>query len=971
MAQPTYRREVADDSESLGPLLLEQFRRQWDEALSRLAPPDVESFLHQAGADTGSELFEMLRAVDSEYRRRLLHDQKTGSAGSDETVVRPLALLDDIIGRQPPGNGSGVASPADGMPSGTITMPPEPEPAETEPPPPGSSDPFTPTVLHAAGEPQPDQSDGADGTPKAAPRVAGYEVLGVLGRGGMGVVYRARQTGLNRIVALKMILGGGHADPEQLARFRAEAEAVAQLQHPQIVQIYEIGTHDGLPFFSLEFVEGGSLEQERAGRPMPPLRAAELVEQLAGAMQSAHARGIVHRDLKPANVLLTRDGVPKVTDFGLVKRVEEDDSGQTRTGTIMGTPSYMAPEQAWDSKAVGPLADVYSLGAILYALLTGRPPFLGPTPVETVMLLRSQEPVPPSRLQPALPRDLETICLKCLQKEPEKRYAGAAELAEDLRRFRGGEPILARPVGRVERVWRWCRRNRALATAAGVAAVLALSLMIGGPLAAVMIGQERTEAVAAQQLAEKNERKAARNAEAAREQRDLAVVALNTLVERVPTELRNVPGTAKIKRDLLLTAMDGLNKVGAAGDQSKDAVMARAHAKMGEVLLEAGDAAAADTQFRRSHAILRNLAETDAATPRHVHQLRLGRSYRNLGKAAERLHGAQAAREFFRQSLAARQAALPLAPDPLFVKQELAESYGLLGQTALTLGQPREAMDHFLKGVAYRDEWLRHSPENDAALREQAGARLALGHGHLNLGDPAQAVEHYRAALAILSRLAGKGSPGITDRANVALCHDYLGTARLLAGEAAAARDDYRQAVERLEPLCREAPRSAILRRKLAKACYGLGVACAQLDDPEAKTYLERSLALRQDLAKKAPEDVSLRQDVMLSLARLGRTDDAARLAEPLAAPMLKEPEVLYTIACVYALCAAGTMGDASTAYQDKAVAALRQCIASGYEGTAMLQLDPDLSAIQNHEEFRRLIAELQQRQASPAKPSP
>ncbi|MGH7202362.1 MAG: serine/threonine-protein kinase, partial [Planctomycetaceae bacterium] len=364
-----------------------------------------------------------------------------------------------------------------------------------------------------------------------------------------GVVYHARQIGLNRSVALKMILAGSHADGETLARFQAEAEAVAQLQHPNIVQIYDIGTQDGLPYFSLEFVDGPSLEHERAGRPVAPDRAAELVELLARAMHVAHTRGIVHRDLKPANVLLTSAGVPKVTDFGLVKRVEGD-SGQTRTGTIMGTPSYMAPEQAWGDKAVGPLADVYSLGAILYALVTGRPPFLGPTPLETVVQLRQEEPVPPTRLQSQLPRDLETICLRCLQKSTDKRYADAEALADDLRRYRAGEPILARPVGRIERGWRWCRRKPSLAAASGVALALAVCLMIGGPIAATAIyaqkeKAERNERIARdkEQLATKNERLAITNGRIADKQRDLSLDALETLVERVPTDLRNVPGT--------------------------------------------------------------------------------------------------------------------------------------------------------------------------------------------------------------------------------------------------------------------------------------------------------------------------------------------------------------------------------------------------------------------------------------------
>jgi WD40 repeat protein/tRNA A-37 threonylcarbamoyl transferase component Bud32 len=292
-----------------------------------------------------------------------------------------------------------------------------------------------------------------------APSIPGYEILGELGRGGMGVVYKARQTKLKRLVALKMILTGGHAGTAARARFRTEAEAVARLQHPNIVQIHEVGEHEELPFFALEFVEGGSLAHKLAGGPLPPPQAARLVEALAQAMHLAHSRNVVHRDLKPANVLLTSDGVPKVTDFGLARQLDTE-SVQTHTDAVMGTPSYMAPEQAIGrTHDAGPLADVYALGAILYACLTGRPPFKAPTTLQTLEQVRTLAPTPPSRVQPRVPRDLETICMKCLAKEPHRRYASAAELADDLRRFQEGRPVVARPVGNVERGRMWVKRN--------------------------------------------------------------------------------------------------------------------------------------------------------------------------------------------------------------------------------------------------------------------------------------------------------------------------------------------------------------------------------------------------------------------------------------------------------------------------------------------------------------------------------
>src|SRR5262245_19839697 len=293
---------------------------------------------------------------------------------------------------------------------------------------------FSPaSALERTGPYLPDRTDppGA-GQPEcsaaSAPAVPGYQIEGVLGRGGMGVVYKARHLALKRVVALKMILSGGHAGEGERQRFRAEAEAVARLQHPNIVQVHEVGEHEGLPYAALEFVEGGTFAQRLKRSPVSPREAAELIATLAGAMHLAHSRNIVHRDLKPANILLDANGSPKVTDFGLARQLDSD-SGQTQTGTVVGTPSYMAPEQAaGETKHVGPAADVYALGAILYECLTGRPPFQGTSVVATLDMVRSQEPVAPHLLHPGVPSDLETICLKCLRKEPEKRFASADAL---------------------------------------------------------------------------------------------------------------------------------------------------------------------------------------------------------------------------------------------------------------------------------------------------------------------------------------------------------------------------------------------------------------------------------------------------------------------------------------------------------------------------------------------------------------
>jgi tRNA A-37 threonylcarbamoyl transferase component Bud32 len=481
--------------------------------------PDVHAFLARAGALPPHQLAAVLLA---DLRQRWQHGERVGVEDHLRAYPAlredPEAALDLIYGeyllRQEHGETAGLGAFGQRFPEHAERLRVQVELRQ-------AVDAGADTTAEGTGR-------EAAAPPGEWPAVPGYTIEGVLGRGGMGVVYKARQVAADRAVALKMILHGGHADAEARARFRTEAQAVARLQHPHIVQIHDVGEHAGVPFFSLELCPGGSLDKKLAGTPLPPQQAAVLTEQLARAMQAAHQKGILHRDLKPANVLLTEDGTPKVTDFGMAKKLGE--AGQTATGMVLGTPSYMAPEQARaEGEAVGPAADVYALGAILYECLTGRPPFKGPTPLETVLMVLHDEPVPPTRLSPKLPRDLETICLKCLHKTPAQRYDSAAALAEDLGRFLAGRPVVARPVSAAGRAWRWARRNPGWAMALASTAALLLVMAIGSTVAAAWFAEERSKARAAEtqanedrQAAEANQQRAEKAEEQAREEAAIA-----------------------------------------------------------------------------------------------------------------------------------------------------------------------------------------------------------------------------------------------------------------------------------------------------------------------------------------------------------------------------------------------------------------------------------------------------------------
>jgi serine/threonine-protein kinase len=844
--------------------------------------------------------------------------------------------------------------------------------------------------------------------------VAGYRILGELGRGGMGVVYKARQLGLNRLVALKMILAANHADERQRARFHTEAEAVARLQHPNIVQIHEVGEQEGLPYFSLEFVDGEPLDKKIAGIPQAPREAAQMIETLARAMHFAHQRGIVHRDLKPANILMTRDGVPKISDFGLAKRLEEGGSSQTKSGSIIGTPSYMAPEQArGDIRSVGPLSDLYALGAILYELLTGRPPFQGANAMDTVTRVTRDEPVPPARVQPKTPLDLETICLKCLQKEPARRFADCFEVAEDLHRFLAGEPILARPVGHIERLSRWCRRNPTLAAATAAILLLLLVVSVGSTWAAFAIRaqkelaeqnalQARASEIIAQQrkaTAEENEQKARTSEKLAEDQAELALNTLGLLINRVQSQLGKQPGAQQLKRELLETAMNGLKRV-AGGDAGRlRRNTSDAYFRMGGIARELGNTADASKYWQQYYEMAESALRDDPDNERL--KLEMAWACRFLGEISVERGDLWKALAYHKSALALRKelAAVPLAerlrrneklPEedrstPRLNELQLSEEYTRIGLIHYYLGDSAQAEEPVLKSLALREK-LVNEIAGDRAIAgppdfEQLGeARQNLARNYHLLGEIYfrlrnlersriyyQKCEETREAILRddeddVERRRQTGKPRPPDfrlMADLAEFHQMYGAMLFSLG---APLPEVLPHIDRSIALSRrvlEIDKAVGSRQNLAKALYSRGVVAARAGDPAtaAKCFRE-CIEIRQELAEKDVSSYRKKLDLLEVLARVGPHERAAQLAEDLRRNHQQDAEFLICAARCYAQCSSAVPEGSARQRQDleMSLAALQAALDQGYKDRITLETHPDLDPVRETPEFKKLL---------------
>jgi serine/threonine-protein kinase len=973
-----------------------QMQTEWRQALKEGAAPDPEAFL-AAGLETAwASLRRELELIAQAER------PPQGNAGSDATG----SFHQSGETQEQRSKAGGTSTPAD----------PERN-TETREYVPAAAGASTVDAVESDQETG-QQTTGAVSTPgagkaRARPGApAGYEILKVLGRGAMGVVYKARQPGLKRVVALKMILAGDHADGGELARFRTEAEAVAQLQHANIVQVYEVGAQDGRPFLTLEYVDGGSLKEKLGGKPQPVRPAAQLVQLLAEAMHFAHGRNVIHRDLKPGNVLLTAPqpaggsrsvlhahslaeevyGTPKIADFGLAKRLEED-SSQTRSGTILGTPSYMAPEQAaGDVKHVGPSADQYALGAILYELLTGRPPFQGTTLWETIDQVCTQEPIPPSRLQPKVPRDLETICLKCLQKEPPKRYADAAALAEDLRRFVANEPILARPVSARERLWRWCRRNPWVAGPSAAALGLLLALLAGLAVYNVKLRdfnaqlteeQEQTEkqrvaAVEAKGIAEKAEGEAKESAKVALQQRGLALTALGHMVSNVQAELSKQPGLHDLQKKLLDIALKDLRDVAknaAAKVSLTDSTEAAAHFNLGRLFTQLGDTAAAAMEFRQAEAIYAVLTQ---AAPDHpdarANQINRVNTLLQLGFVSLRLQGqaGEAAAHF-------RKAAELLAPleehrpgdkfEPTRIKQMRAAVLDRLGIITID-ASPREARDHYQAALDLRRQ-LAEILKTDEARGELAGSYVLVGGADFRLRNPGTTEKYYLKAVEIRAGLA-KAHPGDRGRQReYAFTRQRLGDFYLRTSRPDLAAKEYDTAARIYQGLVDKDPKQVDFQDRLAQTLSDIATAALRQGNKALAAQKYRAaLALREERARKSG-DLAVKKDLMASLARCGEHCRAAEIAETVWKTAPEDRGTLYDVACCFALCAGALAPDKDGArrsaeecrlrehYADRAVQALRAAVAHGHRDVVWTETEPDFDAIHDRPDFKAALAEL------------
>ena len=712
----------------------------------------------------------------------------------------------------------------------------------------------------------PDRLPSADtavhaGRARPWPAVPGYEIEAELGRGGMGVVYRARQTSLRRVVALKMLVDGALASANALGRFRTEAEAVARLAHPNIVQIFETGEAEGRAFFSMEYVDGGSLSDRTHAGPLPPREAARTVATLARAVGYAHEHGVVHRDLKPANVLLTSDGTAKIADFGLAKQLASD-ARQTYSGDVMGSPSYMAPEQARGAThQIGPACDVYALGGILYEMLTGRPPFLGSDTMETLIQVLHEDPLSPRRLVPRVPRDLETIALKCLDKSPRQRYASAGDVAADVERFLAGRPVVARPAGAAEVAIKWARRRPAVAALVFVSIASLTTILLYG---AWKNAQLQTSLAAEQ---------TARRAEQAQRER-----AENNFRKALDAADRRLTRAGQDPQRLLREELAFYNEIRAQPGAETPVRYERAMAarRGGDVYRLLGEKEQAERAYREALNLLNELV---AAAPQATGYRRdLAAAHNGLAQLCQETERMEEAERQFRAGADLLERLSAEAPGDADFRGQLAVLWNNLGIQFSRQGRLPEAEAAQQKALALRRRLAEEFPEaasfrldESISLANRAAVRMKMQRPHDALAD-------LRQALQLRGGLPESISAETDFRRATAAVYNNLGSALAATNQPQDAADAYGQAIAALARLAADYPTAPSHRALLADSYTNLGLHEAVRQRPrEAAQAFTAALEIWEQLARENPQSQSYREnaDRVRSFLRQIRDENA------------------------------------------------------------------------------------------------
>lgn len=791
------------------------------------------------------------------------------------------------------------------------------------------------------------------GGPDELGRIGDYRVRAVLGSGGMGVVFRADDPKLGRTVALKLLLDTRCSDPRYVARFRAEATAVARLQHPAIVQVYETGVHRGRPYLALEYVPSGTLAEQLGGRPQPPTASADLVARLAEAVQHAHEQGVIHRDLKPGNVLLAADGSPKLTDFGLAKL--PDDEGMTRTGDILGTPSYMAPESTSGEGSSGPALDIYALGAILYEMVTGRPPFRAATALETLEQVRTVDPVAPGRLQPGLSRDLETICLRCLEKTASRRYGSAQQLADDLGRFLRGEPVRARPVGPLRRLTKWARRQPTIAALALVSIIFGVAFLIG-----VLRYNAQLRDAAAEER---------RLRERARRQYDQARDTVRQMLARADARGdAGIPRLQELRRDQQEDALAFFLRIAADDDLADPDIRfeaARARHQAGLLQIILGRPAEASASLERARAELAALVRDHP--DRGLFRFHLVDVLKLLGSVGET--APQQAESYLREAIALAGQLVSESPKSIAYRSAQADARMNLGGMMVLQKRFDEADELYGQAAAYYEEAAREQPESWAA--RLMVAKICLNRSQLMnqaRGDPAAAL-HERAEKVLEALHDEKPNDHEVTETLAALRVNWSYVLRQ-EGKHDAALADLAKNLEMLTAALKIEPKSAMLRDRLFRTH---GVRAETLENLKRFADAAREWQRVIELADAAQAD-HFRLIQALAYARAGEHGLAAagidewdrRTTAKTSADQLYHSGVTYAVALQALRVDKGTVPPESDKlaerYAARAVVFLgRAREAYGPEvwsgKIAGMVFDPDLQTLAKHEGFKRLLS--------------